>query len=148
MKHAFKREYVDKSLRNALMELKVNTGVHDNYIKMVRSVIDKHPTDIKINTLRAWLKAWCEKDKPIPSNYSPHELTKSRKANFPRVGKPEPQFSIFEDEPVVVEHPKEETPKMPPICLSIKDGSEIMIHNVKQVIVIRSINGILTIEQA
>jgi hypothetical protein len=146
MRHAFKREYIDKALRTALTNLKVNTGVHKNYSGMVRSVLENHPSDISPITLRGWLKAWCEKGKPIPQYYSPHDVKKVRKADFPRSPKPTAVFSIFEDEPT--EHPKEETPKMPPICLSIKDGSEIMIHNVKQVIVIRSINGILTIEQA
>lgn len=147
MKHAFKREYIDKALRTALMELKVNTGVHENYSAMVRSVLEKHPSDISPTTLRGWLKAWCEKGKPIPYYYSPHDIKKVRKADFPRSARPEPEFSIFEDEPIVAEQPKEE-PQMPPICLSIKDGSEVMIHNIKQVIVIRSINGVITIEQA
>jgi hypothetical protein len=147
MKHAFKREYIDKSLRTALMELKVNTGVHENYSGMVRSVLEKHPSDISPITLRGWLKLWCEKGKPIPHYYSPHDIKKVRKADFPRSARPEPEFSIFEDEPVVAEQPKEE-PQLPPICLSIKDGSEVMIHNNRQVIVIRSINGVITIQQA
>lgn len=146
MRHAYKREYVDKALRNALMELKVNTGVHANYSGMVRSVLEKHPSDIRLTTLRGWLKAWCEKGKPFPQYYSPHDIKKKRKADFPRSSKPTAVFSIFEDEPT--EQPKQEQPTMPPICLSIKDGSEVMIHNTKQVIVIRSINGVLTIQQA
>lgn len=146
MKHAFKREYVDKALREALMGLKVNTGVHENYSAMVRSVVKEHPTDISLPTLRGWLKAWCEKDKQPPQYYSPHDVKKARKADFPRSSPPEPQFSIFQDEPVAVEQPKQI--EMPPICLSIKDGSEVMIHNTKQVIVIRSIKGVITIEQA
>lgn len=148
VRHAFKREYIDKSLRNALMELKVNTGVHANYSGMVRSVLEKHPSDISPITLRGWLKKWCEKGKPIPHYYSPHDIKKVRKADFPRSPKPTPVFSIFEDEPVAVEQPKQERPTMPPICLSIKDGSEVMIHNVRQVIIIRSINGVITIQQA
>jgi hypothetical protein len=151
MKHAFKREYVDKALRDALMRLKVNTGVHKNYSAMVRSVVKEHPTDISLATLRGWLKAWCEKSKQIPQYYSPHEVKKVRKADFPRSSPPEPQFNIFQDEPVASEQPRPATLSMlpmPPICLSIKDGSEVMIHNIKQVIVIRSINGVITIEQA
>jgi hypothetical protein len=146
MKHAFKREYVDKALRDALMRLKISTGVHENYSAMVRSVVKEHPTDISLPTLRGWLKAWCEKDKSMPHYYSPHEIKKVRKADFPRSSPPEPQFNIFQDEPVAVEQPKQSA--MPPICLSIKDGSDVMIHNTKQVIVIRSINGVITIEQA
>ena len=146
MKHAFKREYVDKALRDALMRLKISTGVHENYSAMVRSVVKEHPTDISLPTLRGWLKAWCEKDKSMPHYYSPHEIKKVRKAAVPRSSPPEPQFNIFQDEPVAVEKPKQY--EMPPICLSIKDGSEVMLHNTKQVIVIRSINGVITIEQA
>lgn len=149
MKHAFKREDVDKGLRNALMALKVNTGVHENYSAMVRSVLDTHPSDINLPTLRGWLKAWCEKGKPIPQYYSPHEVLKSRKADFPRSPRPDPVFSIFQDE--VTEQPKKEEPTpsyKSPITLSIGKTSEIMIDNGFQSLMIKSVDGYLTILQA
>lgn len=144
MKHAFKREYVDKALRSALIKLKVRTGVYENYSAMVRSVIKDHPTDIRPQTLRGWLKAWCEKDKEIPRFYSPHEIKKVRKADFPRSPRPEPQFSIFQDEPVQEIKPVTK----PPLVLSLGEKSELMIDNGKQIIIVRSVGGYLTIEQA
>jgi hypothetical protein len=144
MKHAFKREYVDKALREALMGLKVNTGVHENYSAMVRSVVKEHPTDISLPTLRGWLKAWCEKDKPMPQYYSPHDIKKVRKADFPRSSPAEAQFSIFQDEPVQEKKPATK----PPLVLSLGEKSELMIDNGKQIIIVRSVGGYLTIEQA
>ncbi len=153
MRHAFKRENVDKGLRDALMALKVSTGVHENYSAMVRSVLSKHQSDINLPTLRGWLKAWCEKGKPIPQYYSPHEVLKSRKADFPRSPRPEPVFTIFQDE--VTDQPKEDKPEeqptpsyKPPITLSIGKTSEIMIDNGFQSLMIKSVDGYLTILQA